>query len=300
MKSPMNRSEDWVIIRSIAANIKRSRVDRGLTVKKISQKSGLTEQTIANIETGDATRIDIVKINRLACAMGVPISDILDDVGLFVLQEERGEEGVQNGSQLINQPLAGRSIFKKLGSGLQGIQLAAAEHISRPIHTCEEVSIMPHDFTVDFHVMLCGKNESEESKLLCLNEADYRQVSLGVEHSKVKANIITDGTIGSRHLLSSDKLSLFRWYEVQLSGDRTHFRLWVDKIEVDQCEIKAQSNEPLVGRVSLAYEMLHLSHSAMTANNLHRHFEGHLFRPLIWQGAPTPYQLYDSKRRSSW
>ncbi len=300
MKSPINRSEDRVIIRSIAANIKASRVDRGLTVKKISQKSGLTEQTIANIETGDAARIDIVKINRLACAMGLPISAILDDVGLFVLQEERGQEGVQNGSQLINQPLAGRSMFKKLGSALQGLQLASAEHISRPMHTCEQVSILPHDFTVDIHVMLCGKNESKESKLLCLNEADYRQISLGVEHSKVKANIITDGTIGSRQVLSSDKLSLFRWYEVQLSGDGTHLRLWIDKVEVDQVEIKAKSNQPLLGYVSLAYEMLHSTHSAMTENILHRHFEGHLFQPLIWQGTPTPYQLYDLKRCSSW
>ncbi len=300
MKSPINPSEDRAIIRSIAANIKRLRVDRGLTVKKISQKSGLTEQTIANIETGDAARIDIVKINRLACATGVPISDILDDVGLFGLQEEREEEGVQNGSELIGQPLVKRSVYKELESGLQGIQVAAADHISGPILTSEQVSILPTEFTVDFHVMLCSKNEIEESKLLCLNEADYRQISLGIEHAKIKANIITDGTIGSRHLLSSDKLSLFRWYEVQLSGDGTHFRLWVDKVEVDQVEIKVKSYEPLLGCVSLAYEMLHSSHSAMTANNLHRHFEGHLFRPLIWRGAPTPYQLYDLKRCSNW
>lgn len=64
-------------MRDIGANIRRARVRRKLTQDDLAQTVHTTRQTISNYETG-RSRPDIEMLQRLADALGVELTELLD------------------------------------------------------------------------------------------------------------------------------------------------------------------------------------------------------------------------------
>lgn len=66
-------------MRDIGANIRRARVRRKLTQDDLAQTVHTTRQTISNYETG-RSRPDVETLQRLADALGVELTELLDGV----------------------------------------------------------------------------------------------------------------------------------------------------------------------------------------------------------------------------
>ena len=64
-------------MRDIGANIRRARVRRKLTQDDLAQTVHTTRQTISNYETG-RSRPDVETLQRLADALGVELTELLD------------------------------------------------------------------------------------------------------------------------------------------------------------------------------------------------------------------------------
>lgn len=65
-------------MRDIGANIRRARVRRKLTQDDLAQAVHTTRQTISNYETG-RSRPDVETLQRLADALGVELTELLDE-----------------------------------------------------------------------------------------------------------------------------------------------------------------------------------------------------------------------------
>lgn len=65
-------------MRDIGANIRRARVRRKLTQDDLAQTVHTTRQTISNYETG-RSRPDVETLQRLADALGVELTELLDE-----------------------------------------------------------------------------------------------------------------------------------------------------------------------------------------------------------------------------
>ena len=61
----------------IGKNLKDARFRAGLTQAELAEKSGTTQTTVARIER-DAVQPEVTTIRKLASALGVSISDLLD------------------------------------------------------------------------------------------------------------------------------------------------------------------------------------------------------------------------------
>ena len=65
-------------MRDIGANIRRARTRRHLTQDDLAQTVHTTRQTISNYETG-RSRPDVETLQRLADALGVELTELLDE-----------------------------------------------------------------------------------------------------------------------------------------------------------------------------------------------------------------------------
>jgi transcriptional regulator with XRE-family HTH domain len=61
----------------IGKNLKDARFRAGLTQAELAEKAGTTQTTVARIER-DAVQPEVTTIRKLAAALGVTISDLLD------------------------------------------------------------------------------------------------------------------------------------------------------------------------------------------------------------------------------
>lgn len=61
--------------------LKRYRRGSGLTQKELAQKAGVTQSTVTQIETGTIAEPRPRTLTKLANALGVTPTDLLDDVG---------------------------------------------------------------------------------------------------------------------------------------------------------------------------------------------------------------------------
>ena len=68
-------------MRDIGANIRRARTHRHLTQDDLAQAVHTTRQTISNYETG-RSRPDVETLQRLADALGVELTELLDEAPL--------------------------------------------------------------------------------------------------------------------------------------------------------------------------------------------------------------------------
>lgn len=61
-----------------ARNMKRIRLEQKLTQEKVAEAAGLHPNYISSVERGERN-ISIVNIERIACALGVPMTELLAD-----------------------------------------------------------------------------------------------------------------------------------------------------------------------------------------------------------------------------
>ncbi len=74
--SDMNRHD----LSGFGANVRRLRVDKGLSQEKLAELSGLHRTYIGGVERGERN-ISLVNIIRIAKALGVNLAKLLDGVG---------------------------------------------------------------------------------------------------------------------------------------------------------------------------------------------------------------------------
>ena len=72
-------------MRDIGANIRRARTRRKLTQDDLAQTVHTTRQTISNYETG-RSRPDVETLQRLADALGVELTELLDETPLAAVR----------------------------------------------------------------------------------------------------------------------------------------------------------------------------------------------------------------------
>ena len=63
--------------RTVKLNIRRLRTDRGLTMVKLAEKSGVHFSIVQRHEAGDATRIDLYTLARIKTALRCEWSELL-------------------------------------------------------------------------------------------------------------------------------------------------------------------------------------------------------------------------------
>lgn len=59
-----------------ARNMKRIRLEKGLTQESVAEAAGLHPNYVSSVERGQRN-ISIGNIERIACALGVPMTDLL-------------------------------------------------------------------------------------------------------------------------------------------------------------------------------------------------------------------------------
>ena len=99
--------EDQDIVKSVAFVIANLREQNRISVKQFSQKSGLTQQTIHNVETGDTNRVDLVKIHAIAQALGLSTVHLLSQIDAINKKPHKNEEILE---KLTKMPF----VFKKI------------------------------------------------------------------------------------------------------------------------------------------------------------------------------------------
>lgn len=62
--------------RVVARNVKRIRLEKGLTQEALCEKSGFSQQYVSGIETG-VRNPSIVVLYELAVALGVPLEELI-------------------------------------------------------------------------------------------------------------------------------------------------------------------------------------------------------------------------------
>lgn len=75
---------------SIGENIKKVRTSKDLTQKELGKKLGITAAAISALEK-DKTNIKLSTVRKIAEALGVTMSDIVDDWSFFTLKEFKND-----------------------------------------------------------------------------------------------------------------------------------------------------------------------------------------------------------------
>lgn len=60
----------------VGNNIKKYRKEKGLTLKEIAEKVGLTEATVQKYESGNIQTLDIVRLNEFSDALDIQLEDL--------------------------------------------------------------------------------------------------------------------------------------------------------------------------------------------------------------------------------
>ena len=69
--------------------IKEARLKKKLTQKQLSERSGLSQAYINELENRRKTNPSIIVLDKLAAGLGVPLTEILEDEGSSILEIAR-------------------------------------------------------------------------------------------------------------------------------------------------------------------------------------------------------------------
>ena len=64
----------------LGRNIKKARLERGITLEEFALKTGFTEEKLLKIEEGSFKRITICNIHEIARCLNIKIYDLLEDI----------------------------------------------------------------------------------------------------------------------------------------------------------------------------------------------------------------------------
>jgi len=64
------------IQKCVCENIKKYRLQKGLSIKELSNMSGVSEKYLTRIENNDVKKLILKKIVSIAYAMNIPVCDL--------------------------------------------------------------------------------------------------------------------------------------------------------------------------------------------------------------------------------
>jgi len=67
-------------LKKLGQNIRIAREERNITIKELSEKTGIRTEYLKKIENGEAVRIKIFKLYQIAHAMNMKTSMLVKDI----------------------------------------------------------------------------------------------------------------------------------------------------------------------------------------------------------------------------
>lgn len=103
---------------TIAPNIKRRRIQMGITQKEMSDRIHLSEKAWQNIENG-VTKLDIERLTQIAEILELPLTDLINSEESFYIHQvtnENNQVGFSAKEVIIHNDVADseRKLFEKM------------------------------------------------------------------------------------------------------------------------------------------------------------------------------------------
>ncbi|MGH9278374.1 MAG: helix-turn-helix domain-containing protein [Acidimicrobiales bacterium] len=108
------RNDRGVVVRALARNLRRTRVERGLSLSDLARRSDVAKATLSSLESGRGNPT-IETIGALADALGVPSGDLLaeNDQAVQVVRANERQPVDQEGDYIsFLERLVGRAIVE--------------------------------------------------------------------------------------------------------------------------------------------------------------------------------------------
>ncbi len=275
-------SSDQQIVQSVASMVRAFRLQRQLNIKQLSRLSGITQQTIAHIESGTGSRVDLVKICRLAEAMELSVKNILEGGGI-VSKEDNGLQKNEGSQSIDVVPLQAHL----LSSSNVGYYPLGAFDYTLPFISSEKVCFGLDGVTLETWFYPMDSALHGEQKILSLHEKAFHDVYLGWQEDRVWFGIIP-GEEDAWFKLRSGPCSLYEWHHVVGVCDGKIARLFIDQTEVGQVSIGDFSSRYFSDRLSVGF--LTHEHDELIDDPTQT-FKGQITQPSVWTEPMSPFSL---------
>jgi len=269
------------MIRSIGCAVKSLRLQHRLTVKQLSVNSGMTQQTIAYIESGTGERVDLVKLCRLAKALEVPLVDLLESGGI---PREAADTWQTDSKDECDTALM-RPYHPFCGA--VGYSVLGANAPTFPFLTQNALCISLNSTTLEVWFYPMGPARDGEQKLLSLHQDTYHDIYFGWQEERVWFGIIPGKKEDWIHLRSAP-CALFEWHHAVGVVDGNWARLYIDQVEVAQVSLRDFSSFTYEGQFSVGY--IPYGHDEL-AKDSKQTFIGQIIQPCVWTEPLSPYGL---------
>ena len=280
--------EEQDIVKSVAFVIANLREQSRISVKLLSQKSGLTQQTIHNIETGDTNRVDLVKIHAIAHALGLSTVHLLSQIDAINKKPHKNEEILE---KLTKMPF----VFTKNNNSLGVYEIPELTDVAKKLISENEIGISIGGFTLESWIFPMDPADKTEEKIIALSPSRWNEIYLGWEKSRVWFGIVPDDERGWIRL-QSPPISLFEWHHIVAISNGNTASLFIDQTEVGRVDINQDfSSYKILGHVFLG--CLGYEHNKLKKND--RFFCGNINQPKIWTSPLMPFELKSQQLNKS-
>ena len=95
---------------SFADRLRAARKGKNLTQQELAKESGVAYRTLQNWENGSRRPVNITMVDKVAAALGISTTELLDDGEIFVAEagEQYGFRGAKDAAKLLGEM---RSLF---------------------------------------------------------------------------------------------------------------------------------------------------------------------------------------------
>ena len=95
---------------SFADRLRAARKAKNLTQQELAKESGVAYRTLQNWENGSRRPVNITMVDKVAAALGISTTELLDDGEIFVAEagEQYGSRGAKDAAKLLGEM---RSLF---------------------------------------------------------------------------------------------------------------------------------------------------------------------------------------------
>ena len=280
-------SSDQHIVQSAGNMVRAFRLQRQLNVKQLSRLSGITQQAIAHIEIGTGTRVDLVKLCRLAEVMELSVKDILEGGGIILRENDQLQQS-QSVDILPLQPYP-------ISNGQVGYSVPGAFAPTLPFMTQDEIQIGLDGVTLEAWFYPMDPARYGEQKLISFHEQPCYDIYLGWEEERVWFGIVP-GDEDAWFRLRSGPCALYEWHHVVGVCDGKFAILFIDQVEVGQVSIGNFSSFHLSDRLSVGF----LTHDhEEKIDDPQQTFKGQIAQPSVWTEPMSPFSLKKTRESMS-
>ena len=283
MENKEDNTQDQHIVQSAGSMVRAFRLQRHLNVKQLSRLSGITQQTITHIETGEGSRVDLVKLCRLADAMEISVKDMLEGGGIISRGGVDQQNQLQQSQSVDVFPLQPYSI----SNGPVGYSVPGAFAPTKPFTTQEEMHVGLDGVTLEAWFYPMDPAYNYEQKLISLHEKPRHTIYLGWEDERVWFGIVP-GVEDAWFKLRSGHCSLYEWHHVAGVCDGKVATLYVDQVEVGQVSIGDFSSLHFNDRLTVGF--LTYDHNEKI-DDPQQTFKGQITQPSVWNEPMSPFSL---------